>query len=448
MRYSKHEQRTGNSAPITLSYCTLGRAFAVLRLPKRMPAMTMARRPRLKTRAAGGIREEGLACSRTSYACGLSALTTDAADVDAFARAVADEAQAVAADFALVFFSQSLVEAAALAAALKAHAPDLRYAGCSTAGEITPQGLEEGHMLAILLPSGAFAVASTMVAGLSSSGIDGITAEVASLRRSLGARLGDDVGRSIFALCFIDGLSYAEEAVTSAIHWGLDDIPLIGGSAGDDLKFETTRLICNGRAASDSAVIVLVATEIPFQVFKTDNFVPTDEKLVVTASDPDRRVVREFNAANAAEEYAASVGIVPETLTPLSFASHPVVVRVGGEYYCRSIRKMNPDGSLSFFCAIDDGIVLSIAQPKGMVESTEAALNDVANRLGGIDMVLGFDCVLRRLDARNRQITREMSELYRAHKVIGFGTYGEQYRSMHLNQTFTGIAFGHRQAAE
>jgi hypothetical protein len=394
------------------------------------------------------MREEGLACSRTSYACGLSALSADTADVDAFAKAVGAEAEAGGADFALVFFSQSLVDAAALTAALEAHAPGLRYAGCSTAGELTPHGFEEGHMLAILLPAGAFTTESTMVAGLSASGIDGISAEVAALRRALRERLGGDPGRNIFALCFIDGLSYAEEAVTSAIHWGLDDIPLIGGSAGDDLKFETTRLVCNGRAASDSAVIVLIATEIPFQVFKTDNFVPSDEKLVVTASDPDRRIVREFNAANAAGEYAASVGIASESLTPLSFASHPVVVRVGGEYYCRSIQKVNPDGSLSFFCAVDDGIVLSIAQPKGMVESTEAALNDVAGRLGGIDMVLGFDCVLRRLDAQNRQIAREMSELYRAHNVIGFGTYGEQYRSMHLNQTFTGIAFGHRRAAE
>jgi hypothetical protein len=394
------------------------------------------------------LREETLACSRTSYACGLSALTTDKADVDAFARALNTEAQANAADFALIFFSQSLVDAAALAAALKVHAPDLRYAGCSTAGEITPQGLEDGHILAVLLPSRDFTTASTMVLGLSSSGIDGVTAEVEALRRALRGRLDTDPGRNVFALCFIDGMSYAEEAVTSAIHWGLDDIPLIGGSAGDDLKFETTRLISNGQTASDSAIIVLIATEIPFQVFKTDNFVPTDKKLVVTASDPDQRIVREFNATTASEEYAASVGVVPETLTPLSFASHPVVVRVGGEYYCRSIQKMNPDGSLSFFCAIDDGIVLSIAQPKGMVESTEAALNDVACRLGGIDMVLGFDCVLRRLDAQNRQITREMSEVYRSHNVIGFGTYGEQYRSMHLNQTFTGIAFGRRQAAE
>lgn len=397
----------------------------------------------------GGIGRRTLACSRTRYACGLTALTSDEPDMEAFAEAVAAEAAAIEATFALVFFSQSLIDPTALAAALKAHAPALRHAGCSTAGEITPLGLEEGRIVAMLLPATAFSAVSTMIDNLSSSGMDRITGEVEALRRSLYAGRPD--GCRIFALCFIDGLSYAEEAVTSAIHWGLDDIPLIGGSAGDDLKFETTRLICDGRVASDSAVIVLIATQIPFHVFKTDNFVPTDEKLVVTASDPDHRIVREFNADVAAREYAASVGIVPETLTPMSFASHPVVVKVGGEYYCRSIQKMNPDGSLSFFCAIDDGVVLSLAQPKGMVETTRAALKEVEARLGGIDMVLGFDCVLRRLDAENRQVRRDISELYRDHRVIGFGTYGEQYRSMHLNQTFTGIAFGQtpeRPAAE
>jgi hypothetical protein len=29
-----------------------------------------------------------------------------------------------------------------------------------------------------------------------------------------------------------------------------------------------------------------------------------------------------------------------------------------------------------------------------------------------------------------------------ANNVIGFSTYGEQFRSMHLNQTFSGVAFG------
>jgi hypothetical protein len=389
-----------------------------------------------------------LTCLRTSYSCGLSVLTTGDGDAEAFALAVAEEASAIRAGFALIFFSQALLAAEQLSDALNRHAPDLAYAGCSTAGEITPAGLEEGHVVAMLFPAESFTAVSTMMTGLSSAGMDDIAGKVEALKLSLRSRNGAAHADNIFALCFIDGLSYAEEAVTSAIHWGLDDIPLIGGSAGDDLKFETTTLISNAGIGSDCAIVVLIATDIPFHVFKTENFVPTEDKLVVTASDPERRIVYEFNAGGAAQEFANAVGIAHGAMTPLSFASHPVVVRVGGEYYCRSIQKMNADGSLSFFCAIDDGIVLSIAKPTGMVESTRTALKNVSERIGGIDIVLGFDCVLRRLDARNRQVFRDISELYRANNVIGFGTYGEQYRSMHLNQTFIGIAFGHRQAAE
>ena len=32
--------------------------------------------------------------------------------------------------------------------------------------------------------------------------------------------------------------------------------------------------------------------------------------------------------------------------------------------------------------------------------------------------------------------------MFRDYNVLGFTTYGEQYMSMHLNQTLTGIAFG------
>jgi len=403
----------------------------------------------------GPIRQEGadredaeLALATTRYASGLTVLTGDDPDADAFARALAREAEATDAAFALVFFSQALMSARTLAAAMRLHCPGLHHAGCSTAGEITPAGLEERHVVATLFPASSFTAVSRMMTNISSAGMADITSEVESLRRSLREQSAGTLSGRVFALCFIDGMSFAEEATTSAIHWGLDDIPLIGGSAGDDLKFETTTLISNGMAASDSAIVVLVSTEIPFEVFKTDNFVPTTEKLVVTASDPDRRVVREFNAALAADEFAAAIGIQSGELGPQTFASHPVVVRVGGEYYCRSIQKVNSDGSLTFFCAIDDGIVLTMAQPKGMVESTRQTMRRVGDKLGGIDVILGFDCVLRRLDAQNRQVFRDMSDLYRANNVVGFGTYGEQYRSMHLNQTFTGIAFGQRHAAE
>ena len=79
-----------------------------------------------------------------------------------------------------------------------------------------------------------------------------------------------------------------------------------------------------------------------------------------------------------------------------------------------------------------------------MMRSTERALEEIDKSLGGIDLVLGFDCVLRRLDAENRQIRRQMEDLYRSYRAVGFHTYGEQLNSMHLNQTLTGVAFGAR----
>ena len=44
----------------------------------------------------------------------------------------------------------------------------------------------------------------------------------------------------------------------------------------------------------------------------------------------------------------------------------------------------------------------------------------------------------------NRQMKRELSDVYRDYGVVGFNTFGEQYGAMHLNQTFTGLAIGGR----
>lgn len=76
-----------------------------------------------------------------------------------------------------------------------------------------------------------------------------------------------------------------------------------------------------------------------------------------------------------------------------------------------------------------------------MAQRTETAFDELRRDLGAIDMVLGFDCVLRKVDASSRQVLRRVSEIYQTNNVVGFNTYGEQYISMHLNQTFTGIAF-------
>jgi hypothetical protein len=203
-------------------------------------------------------------------------------------------------------------------------------------------------------------------------------------------------------------------------------------------------VVHDGRVAEGAAILLMIESDFPFRVFKSQNFEPTPIKLVVTAADTENRIVHELNAEPAAREYAAAIGLLPDDLGPFSFASYPLVVKVGGDYYCRSIRNMNPDGSLSFFCAIDEGLVFTVARPQDMLRSTANALEELDAKLGGIDLVVGFDCMLRRLDAEARQIRHQMDELYRKYSVAGFHTYGEQFNAMHLNQTLTGIAFGQR----
>jgi hypothetical protein len=375
------------------------------------------------------------------FACGIRTFSISEASSDDAIALLRDGIDPEEVGFLLVFYAPDY-DAGRLARALAAAFPRVRLAGCSTAGEISSAGLSDGGLVAIAFPRDGFDVVSTLIPDVERLSVDRGSETVARLKADLTRRRPDVRPGQTFAVSLIDGLCMREEAVVSAIHWALDDIPLVGGSAGDGMAFRATTLLHDGEIHSDAAILILVRTDHPFRVFKSDNFEPTDRKMVVTASDPTHRTVHELNAEIAAYEYATLVGLDPNRLTPLGFASHPMVVRVGGEYFCRSLRSTNEDGSLSFFCAIDDGVVLTVAKPVDLVSSVEQALSRLEDDLGGVDWILGFDCILRRLDAQNRQATHRISELYRRHNVFGFNTYGEQFRSMHLNQTFAGIAIG------
>ncbi len=345
--------------------------------------------------------------------------------------------------YIVAFFSVEH-DAEELSAEIAMAFPGVPFSGCSTAGEITPLGMMQGGVLLLAFPHDGFRVYADVISDIDQFGVEQATETARRLKSQVCTSSTRPLKDAVFALMLVDGLSNAEETIVAAVHWALEDIQLVGGSAGDGLAFQRTSLIHNGRELQRSAILLMIETDFPFHVFKTQNFEPTPIKLVVTAADTENRIVHELNAEPAAREYASAIGLLPENLGPFSFASHPLVVKVGGDYYCRSIRNMNADGSLSFFCAIDEGLVFTVARPQDMLHSTENMLEHLNSKLGGIDLVVGFDCILRRLDAETHQIRHKMDALYRKYSVAGFHTYGEQYNAMHLNQTLTGIAFGQR----
>lgn len=316
--------------------------------------------------------------------------------------------------------------------------------GCTTAGEITPSGYLSGSLTGVSVGSRDFEVVTTRIDDLRSFQVAQGQETTRRMLSQLAARGPAPTGRNTFAYLLIDGLSNQEESVVSGLSRALGDVPLFGGSAGDGTRFRETFIYHDGAFRSDAAVFSLVRTAEPFVVFKTQHFVSSEEKMVVTEADPGRRIVTEINGEPAGREYARVVGLDVEELTPLIFSTYPVVVKVGGAYYVRSIQKVNADESLTFFCAIDEGIVLTVARGVDLVENLRQAFVDVRRAVGAPQLVLGCDCILRNLELDQKGIKAEVAEIMAENNVIGFATYGEQFNGMHVNQTFTGVAIGSR----
>lgn len=377
-----------------------------------------------------------------------SGVATAKSKADTVTDAVADLAAQLPSDglaMVLIFLSPHY-DPHHFIAEIAMHFGDTPVYGCTTAGELAPDGWEENSVVALAFSADDFAAVARPIFGLSGFRVEEGRSAGRELRQKL-LRSGSDIDdERSFGLVLIDGMCKREEAIMSALYASLDNIPLVGGSAGDGLRFEQTFVFFEGRAYTDSAVLILLKTSLPFRLFKCDNFEPTSTKMVVTEADLEQRVVKELNAEPAGQEYSRAVGIVDDKLDPFSFASHPVLVRVGGSYYARSIQRVDPDGSLRFFCAIDEGMVLTAARSRNPVDATRDVFSEMRDEIGEVSIYIGFECILRRLDAEQHQFAREMSELYRDNRVVGFHTYGEQYGSMHVNQTLTGVAIGRRPA--
>lgn len=342
-----------------------------------------------------------------------------------------------------IFYCASTYDLEQLGAALvEAFGPDAPVIGCTTAGEITPLGYLDGSITGVSLGGPDVVAHTELIGGLREAEISRGGDVARRALDGLRARGVEPSGTSCFGFLLSDGLAMQEEALATMLYTNLGDIQMFGGSAGDGVRFASTHLYHGGKFHTDVALFTLVSVPTPFRVFKTDHFTGSPHKLVVTAAEPSRRIVTEINGEPAAREYARMVGLELDKLTPMIFAAHPVVVSIGGTTYIRSIQKVNDDESLSFFCAIDEGIVLTVAQPMDLVGNLETAFADLRRQLGEPAIVLGCDCILRYLEIQQRGLAEQVGKIFAANNVIGFATYGEQFNMMHVNQTFTGVAIG------
>lgn len=381
-----------------------------------------------KRRGLGVADEGGTAASRLIRTAQVAA--SDPAGVLHLAAALGPGMALV-----LLFVSPSADFPATMAAARQAFG-EVPLLGCTTAGEIAG-GYAEDRIVATGFPARDFAAEIIAITDLNQIDPPALVDRMIRARQSLAARHPDFAHE--FAHLMVDGSGFREDALMAVVGHGLGPVPLFGGSAGDGQRFGQSYLAQGAQVCTNAAFLTFLRTRCPVKVFSFDHLDVGQGRMVVTEADPACRQVRQINAAPAAIEYARLLGLPPGQLDPFTFAAHPLVVRAGGRHHVRSIQRVENGTDLVFFSAIDEGVVLTLAQPRDMARSLADDLAGLA-AAGPLDSILACDCILRRISAQQKQQSREVSEVLARHNVTGFSTYGEQFGAMHVNLTMTGVA--------
>ncbi|MDY7578949.1 FIST N-terminal domain-containing protein [Herbaspirillum sp. RTI4] len=342
----------------------------------------------------------------------------------------------------VIFFCSTNYDLDVLAAEMRRLFVGVQVVGCTAAGEIGPSGYLKHSLSGASFPTAICKVVSGRLDELQDFDFYKGHEFTQALMQKLRGKVADAGLKNSFALMLIDGLSIREELVVHAFQHALDNIPLVGGSAADNQEFLCAQVYADGNFHSASAALILINTCLPFRVFQSQDFISDQEQMVVTQADTARRIVREINGRPAAQEYARLAGVSVADLHSYHFASLPVVVMVDGVEYVRGIQKTESDGSLTFLCAIEGGLVLRIAHRVDLVSNLEQTFSAIKAAIGKPQLVLGFDCFQRRMEIEQMGIKDTVGKIFQDNNTIGFNSYGEQIHGMHVNQSLTGIAIG------
>lgn len=365
-------------------------------------------------------------------------------DTTAAIQQVLDRLKADTAQLTFVFFDGAY-DAEIVARILDQRTQD-RGVGGTTAGELSCAGFGQGSITGISLHGSGVRAAVEIIAQLGSLSLIPLVHMPHKLARGIGRKLEDlRVDRHMW-ISLIDGLSGKEDLFVPFFMQAARRVPLIGGSLGDGDRFTKVYLVHHGRVYTDAAAIVLLEYPYGFRPIHHTHMKLSDKWLTVTSQSGDGRVVESFDGQPALIAYAQALNLSPEQVTPEVIGRNPLGYRFRGRPFPCSILRVQEDGSFLMGVTVHTDERLNILSAGDLVECSKNAIGEAIQHLAengnDVQAMLLFNCSNRFIEAEGLGISEMLFEaLYQA-PLCGFNTYGEQFASMHMNHSLTGIVFG------
>ena len=324
----------------------------------------------------------------------------------------------------LVFGSVELLKE--IAPTLVTLFPSARRIGCSTAGEISSQGVGDASCVvtAVRFDRTSLAEASARLSGMDDSRDAG---------RRLGTLLSQDGLRAV--LVFGQGVQINGSALLAGMTEVLGgELPITGGLAGDGGAFQQTWVLDDAGVAADTVVALgFYGDCLNFCHGSFGGWSPFGPARKVTRSDGN--VLYELDGEPALDVYKRYLGDHARSL-PASGLLFPFAM-LGKDHdeigLIRTILGVDEkDGSLTLAGEIDpDGYLkLMHASTDALVNGAEAAAEAAKKMLAGASagLVLLVSCVGRKLVMGGRvdEEVEAVAEVFGQNAVLaGFYSYGE-----------------------
>lgn len=338
----------------------------------------------------------------------------------------------------ILFFASSHYPSSLLSREMKSYYPDAVVIGCTSAGELCNR-LVLNHSIT------AMAISNSIIGQYSIGILENFNdmSRVKSLFNSFQDYFNEPYENmseeDYLGLVLVDGLSNKEEQLLENMN-DLCPIPFIGGSAGDNLNFHQTHIFFEGNTFTGGALLLLAKPNVPFVSIKTQSFDILPDTLVCTKADYDKRIVYEINHRPATTAYAEILGVKENKLEEY-FNVYPLGQVIDDDPYVRSPR--NVEGTtIHFYAGIMPGKPYHLLKANSIIADTKIKVAEQAMKLGHIDGLINFHCILRTKELTINNQLDNYGEIFRNIPSIGFSTYGEIYKN-YVNQTSTMILFGH-----
>jgi hypothetical protein len=353
----------------------------------------------------------------------------------------------------LVLFSSVLHDLPAVLAGVNEVGRGVPVIGCTTHGEICPNGPHDGSVVVAAIGGEGFGVVTAAEAEV--SGRQRQAGEQLAERLTVGA---DEPGRPYRVLVLLtDGLTREQETIIRGVYSVVGaTVPLFGGAAGDASQMSRTFQFHGSEVLSDAVVAAYLCSDAPLSVAVGHGWSKRGDPMIVTAAAGGR--VSELDYRPALDAYLERLDAPPEVFEdPGAFSafalSRPVgVQRRSGEQVVNFSTEVDLERrSLGGGIGISQGslVWLMVGTTSSILNAVGRTCTEAVENLGGRAPIgyLTFSCAALRAVIGDAGIAEEGAQLSAHAKGLpyaGFYTYGEIARTHGIdgfhNQTFVVLA--------